>query len=43
MTAGPVRPSPIAGSWYPGDAAAIRAEVERYLADVPATRRCRAG
>ncbi len=37
MSAGPVRPSPIAGSWYPGDAAAIRAEVERYLADVPAT------
>ena len=38
MKAGPVRPSPIAGSWYPGDARAIRAEVERYLADVPATR-----
>jgi MEMO1 family protein len=37
MKAGPVRPSPIAGSWYPGGAAAIRAEVERYLADVPAT------
>jgi hypothetical protein len=33
-----VRPSPIAGSWYPGDAAAVRAEVDRYLADVPATR-----
>lgn len=37
MTAGRVRPSPIAGSWYPGDAAAVRAEVDRYLADVPAT------
>ena len=37
MKAGPVRPSAIAGSWYPGEAAAIRAEVERYLADVPGT------
>jgi len=37
VTAGRVRPSPIAGSWYPGDAAAVRAEVDRYLADVPAT------
>ena len=37
VSAGPVRPSPIAGSWYPGDARAIRAEVDRYLADVPAT------
>ena len=37
MSAGPVRPSPIAGSWYPGEAPAIRAEVERYLADVPRT------
>jgi AmmeMemoRadiSam system protein B len=36
MKAGPVRPSPIAGSWYPGDAPAIRAEVDRYLAEVPA-------
>jgi len=36
MSAGPVRPSPIAGAWYPGEARAIRAEVERYLADVPA-------
>ena len=35
--AGPVRPSAIAGSWYPGDAPAIRAEVDRYLADVPGT------
>ncbi len=35
MTAGPVRPSAIAGSWYPGDAAAIRAEVDRYLGLVP--------
>ena len=30
-----IRPSAVAGSWYPGDAAAIRAEVDRYLADVP--------
>lgn len=36
MSAGRVRPSPIAGSWYPGDAEAIRAEVDRYLAQVPA-------
>src|SRR5688500_9610590 len=35
MSAGRVRPSPIAGSWYPGDAAAVRAEVDRYLAAVP--------
>ena len=37
MKAGPVRPSAIAGSWYPGEPPAIRAEVERYLADVPGT------
>lgn len=36
MNAGPVRPSPIAGAWYPGEARAIRAEADRYLADVPA-------
>jgi MEMO1 family protein len=30
--AGPVRRSPIAGTWYPGDPAAIVAEVEAYLA-----------
>jgi AmmeMemoRadiSam system protein B len=36
MSAGAVRPSPIAGSWYPGEASAIRAEVARYLADVGA-------
>jgi AmmeMemoRadiSam system protein B len=35
MTAGPARPSAIAGSWYPGDAAAIRAEVDGYLEAVP--------
>jgi AmmeMemoRadiSam system protein B len=29
--AGPVRTSPIAGTWYPGDAADIAAEVEEYL------------
>jgi hypothetical protein len=37
VTASPVRASPIAGSWYPGEARALRAEVDRYLADVPAT------
>ena len=37
MNAAPVRSSPIAGSWYPGTAPAIRAEVEHHLADVPAT------
>ena len=37
MKSSPVRPSAIAGSWYPGDAAAIRAEVDRYLDAVPAT------
>jgi MEMO1 family protein len=30
-----VRPSPIAGSWYPGTAEAVRAEVDRHLAVVP--------
>ncbi len=36
--AGPVRTSPIAGTWYPGDRGAIAAEVEAYLeaADVSA-------
>ena len=38
MTAGRVRPSPIAGSWYPGDAATVRAEVDRHLAGVAETR-----
>ncbi len=32
--AGPVRTSPIAGTWYPGDAASIAAEVDEYLAGV---------
>jgi MEMO1 family protein len=31
-----VRPSPIAGSWYPGTGEAVRAEVDRHLADVRA-------
>lgn len=35
MSAGRVRASPIAGSWYPGEPDAIRAEVDRYLARVP--------
>jgi hypothetical protein len=30
--AGPVRTSPIAGTWYPGSPGAIAAEVEEYLA-----------
>jgi AmmeMemoRadiSam system protein B len=30
--AGPVRTSPIAGTWYPGDPASINAEVDEYLA-----------
>jgi MEMO1 family protein len=30
-----VRPSPIAGSWYPGTGDALRAEVDRHLAAVP--------
>lgn len=37
MTAGPVRPSAVAGSWYPGEPAAIRAEVDRYLEGVSPT------
>src|SRR2546428_9721007 len=32
--AGPVRTSPIAGTWYPGDSASIVAEVEECLAGV---------
>jgi AmmeMemoRadiSam system protein B len=32
---GPIRTSPIAGTWYPGDPAAIAAEVDEYLARVP--------
>lgn len=28
-----VRPSPIAGSWYPGDPGTLRAEVDQYIAD----------
>jgi AmmeMemoRadiSam system protein B len=32
--AGPVRMSPIAGTWYPGDPASIAAEVDGYLAGV---------
>jgi MEMO1 family protein len=35
MHAGTVRPSAIAGSWYPGTAEAVRAEVDRHLAAVP--------
>jgi hypothetical protein len=34
--AGPVRTSPIAGTWYPGDPASIAAEVDEYLAGVGA-------
>jgi AmmeMemoRadiSam system protein B len=32
--AGPVRTSPIAGTWYPGDSASIAAEVDECLAGV---------
>jgi AmmeMemoRadiSam system protein B len=32
---GPIRTSPIAGTWYPGDRAAIAAELDEYLARVP--------
>lgn len=35
MTAGAVRPSPIAGTWYPGTAEAVRGEVDAHLAAVP--------
>jgi MEMO1 family protein len=35
MHAPTVRPSPIAGSWYPGTAEEARAEVDRHLAAVP--------
>lgn len=31
-----VRPSPIAGTWYPGTGEGVRAEVDRHLAAVPA-------
>lgn len=30
-----LRPSPIAGKWYPGHPATLRAELDRYLAGVP--------
>lgn len=33
---GPIRKSAVAGAWYPGTAALIAAEVEEYLASVPA-------
>jgi AmmeMemoRadiSam system protein B len=32
-----VRPAAVAGSWYPGDARALRAELDGYLAAVPPT------
>jgi len=32
-----VRESVIAGSWYPGNAAVLRAQIEGFLADVPAS------
>jgi MEMO1 family protein len=31
-----LRPAAVAGSWYPGERAPLVAEVDRYLADVPA-------
>jgi AmmeMemoRadiSam system protein B len=33
---GPARAAAVAGSWYPATASAVRDEVERYLAPVPA-------
>ena len=38
MTAAAVRRSAVAGTWYPGTAAAVREEVHGYLARVPARR-----
>ncbi|MCB9135641.1 MAG: AmmeMemoRadiSam system protein B [Anaerolineales bacterium] len=32
-----LRPSPIAGKWYPGHPAVLRAEMDRYLSEVPET------
>ncbi|HLF90459.1 MAG TPA: AmmeMemoRadiSam system protein B [Anaerolineales bacterium] len=34
MTYPNIRPSPIAGTWYPGQPAPLRAEISRYLAGV---------
>jgi MEMO1 family protein len=34
MTHSNIRPSPIAGTWYPGQPATLRAEISRYLAGV---------
>lgn len=35
MSSQPVRRAAVAGSWYPGDAAVLAAEVDRYLSAVP--------
>jgi AmmeMemoRadiSam system protein B len=35
MTSQPVRRAAVAGSWYPGDAARLSAEVDLYLSQVP--------
>ena len=35
---GPIRRAAVAGTWYPGDPESIAAEVEGYLARVPAER-----
>ncbi len=37
MSTQPVRRPAVAGSWYPGTAAALAREVDRYLAAVPST------
>lgn len=37
MSSQPVRRAVVAGSWYPGDAATLAREVDRYLATVPGT------
>lgn len=33
-----LRPSPLAGTWYPGHPATLRADLDRYLAGVPVPR-----
>lgn len=35
MNTPPLRPSPLAGKWYPENPATLRAEIDRYLSAVP--------
>ncbi|MBN1427540.1 MAG: AmmeMemoRadiSam system protein B [Anaerolineae bacterium] len=37
QTQGDIRPSPIAGQWYPGNAGELAATVDKYLANAPET------